>query len=78
MNILKDRFMIDYFGNRVEISRYCYNYPLSLYRFDMKNGLMGNIFKFEGTWRFEDKEPSEIAQEIGEMIEKHYCGADVA
>lgn len=77
MNILKDRFNIDYFGNIVEISRYCYTYPLSLYRFDMKNGLIGNLFKFEGTWRFEDKEPNEIAQEIGEMIEKHYNGVDV-
>lgn len=71
MNILKEKFEIDYFGNRVEISRYCYT-TISLYRFDMKNGLICNLYEYDGKWRFEDKEHSEIAQEIGEMIEQHY------
>ncbi|MBC7886299.1 MAG: hypothetical protein H7Z13_00310 [Ferruginibacter sp.] len=73
MNILKDRFEMDYFGNTVEISRCAYSsVDVSLYRFDMKNGLIGNLYKHGGNWRFEDKEHSETAQEIGEMIEKHY------
>ncbi len=71
MNILKERFEIDYFGNRAEISRYCYT-RLSLFRFDMKNGMYGNLYKLKGGWRFEDKRPSEIAKEIGDMIEAYY------
>ncbi|MCW3091280.1 MAG: hypothetical protein JWP81_2349 [Ferruginibacter sp.] len=73
MNILKDRFEIDYFGNKVEISRYFYEIPIiSLYRFDMKNGMICNLYEYGGGWRFEDKEHTETAQEIGELIEQHY------
>ncbi|MEO6548370.1 MAG: hypothetical protein ABIN94_10235 [Ferruginibacter sp.] len=73
MNILKDRFEIDYFGTPVEITRYFFKIPIiSLYRFDMKNGFVCNLYEYGGGWRFEDKEHSVEAQEIGELIEKHY------